>query len=64
MGKHMYQVGGKDHWEKSLSLLLVNGKQYGMKDVEYPEEFYKQKLTTAQECAEKIQGRVDIWINE
>ena len=50
--------------EEFLSLPLINGKLYGLDVDEYLEEFYEQKLTTAEECAQKIQGRAEIWLNE
>ena len=31
---------------------------------DYLDEFYVNGLTTAEECAEKIQGRTEIWLNE
>ena len=50
--------------ESFLSLPLVNGKLYSLDAGEYLEEFYVQKLTSAEECAAKIQGRAEIWLNE
>ena len=43
---------------------LLNGKLYSLDAGEYLEEFYQKGLTTPEECAEKIQGRAEIWLNE
>ena len=43
---------------------LVNGKTHVIDMSEYLTEFYDSKLTTPEQCAEKIQGRMDIWLHE
>lgn len=50
--------------EEFLALPLLNGKLYSLDAGEYLDEFYKKGLTTAEECAQKIQGRAEIWLNE
>ena len=50
--------------EEFLALPLLNGKLYSLDAGEYLEEFYQKGLTTPEECAEKIQGRAEIWLNE
>ncbi len=47
-----------------LSGTLVNGKVFSVDMAEFLEEFYINGLTTAEQCAEKIQGRAYIWLNE
>ena len=47
-----------------FSLPLVNLNSYGVDVQEYLDEFYVNELTTAEQCAEKIQGRAEIWLNE
>ncbi len=47
-----------------FSLPLVNLNSYGVDVQEYLDEFYINELTTAEQCAEKIQGRAEIWLNE
>jgi ABC-type glycerol-3-phosphate transport system substrate-binding protein len=50
--------------EKVLSNPLVPIDYYNVDVQEYLDEFYVNELTTAEECAEKIQGRAEIWLNE
>ena len=50
--------------DEYLSMGLVNRKLYSPDVQEYLDEFYNSCLTTAEQCAEKIQGRVDIWLHE
>lgn len=67
LGKPMGRFDGKLALEKLegfLSLPLIPRKLYSIDAKEYLEEFYIQKLITAEECAEKIQGRAEIWLNE
>ena len=47
-----------------FSLPLVNLNSYGIDVQEYLDEFYINELTTAEQCAEKIQDRAEIWLNE
>lgn len=67
MGSPMGRFGGELALEKLegyLSLPLISGKLYGIDADEYLDEFYVQKLLSAEQCAEKIQGRAEIWLNE
>ncbi len=50
--------------DEFLSMLLVNSKTHVIPMDEYLTEFYDNKLTTPEQCAEKIQGRAYIWLNE
>ena len=50
--------------DEYLSMGLVNRKLYSPDVQEYLDEFYNSGLTTAEQCAEKIQSRVDIWLHE
>ena len=50
--------------EEFLTMPLLNGKLYSLDASEYLDEFYQKGLTTAEECAQKIQGRAEIWLNE
>ncbi len=50
--------------DEFLSMPLVNSKTHVIDMSEYLDEFYNSKLTTPEQCAEKIQGRVDIWLHE
>lgn len=50
--------------DEFLAMPLVNSKTYVIDMSEYLTEFYDSKLTTPEQCAEKIQGRVDIWLHE
>lgn len=50
--------------EEFLTLPLLNGKLYSLDAGEYLGEFYQKGLTTPEECAAKIQGRAEIWLNE
>ena len=50
--------------DEFLSMPLVNGKTHVIDMSEYLTEFYDSKLTTPEQCAEKIQGRMDIWLHE
>ncbi|MDO4168195.1 MAG: hypothetical protein Q4D32_12395, partial [Eubacteriales bacterium] len=53
-----------DQLNEIFSLPLVNLNSYGVDVQEYLDEFYINELTTAEQCAEKIQGRAEIWLNE
>lgn len=53
-----------ENTEFLVSQPLVPIDYYNVDVQDYLDEFYKNGLTTAQECAEKIQGRADIWLNE
>ncbi|MDY4668792.1 MAG: extracellular solute-binding protein [Oliverpabstia sp.] len=53
-----------DQLNEIFSLPLVNLNSYGVDVQEYLDEFYIHELTTAEQCAEKIQGRAEIWLNE
>ena len=53
-----------DKVNEIFSLPLVNLNSYGVDVQEYLDEFYVNELTTAEQCAEKIQGRAEIWLNE
>ncbi|MDY4668793.1 MAG: extracellular solute-binding protein [Oliverpabstia sp.] len=53
-----------DKVNEIFSLPLVNLSAYGVDVQEYLDEFYVNELTTAEQCAEKIQGRAEIWLNE
>ena len=53
-----------DQLNEIFSLPLVNLNSYGVDVQEYLDEFYVNELTTAEQCAEKIQGRAEIWLNE
>ena len=50
--------------EEFMALPLTNSKVYVIDMSEYLTEFYDNKLTTPEQCAEKIQGRMDIWLHE
>lgn len=50
--------------DEFLAMPLVNSKTYVIDMSEYLTEFYENKLTTPEQCAEKIQGRMDIWLHE
>ena len=50
--------------DEVLSYPLVPVDYYNVDVQDYLDEFYKNGLTTAEECAEKIQGRAEIWLNE
>ena len=48
-------------------LLLGSSDNIGKYNVDvqdYLDEYYVNELTTAEECAQKIQGRAEIWLNE
>lgn len=53
-----------DKVNEIFSLPLVNLNSYGVDVQEYLDEFYVNELTTAEQCAEKIQDRAEIWLNE
>ncbi len=53
-----------DQLNEIFSLPLVNLNSYNVDVQEYLDEFYINELTTAEQCAEKIQGRSEIWLNE
>lgn len=47
-----------------VSQPLVPVDYYNVDVQDYLDEFYVNGLTTAEECAKKIQGRAEIWLNE
>ena len=53
-----------DKVNEIFSLPLVNLNSYGVDVQEYLDEFYINGLITAEQCAEKIQGRAETWLNE
>ena len=53
-----------DKVNEIFSLPLVNLNSYGVDVQEYLDEFYVNELTTAEQCAKKIQDRAEIWLNE
>ena len=53
-----------DQLNEIFSLPMVNLNSYDVDVQEYLDEFYINELTTAEQCAEKIQGRAEIWLNE
>ena len=53
-----------DQLNEILSLPLVNLNAYGFDVQDYLDEFYVHELTTAEQCAKKIQGRAELWLNE
>ena len=67
VGKTGKEIDGEalaQKMDEHLSMGLVNRKLYSPDVQEYLDEFYNSGLTTAEQCAEKIQGRVDIWLHE
>ncbi len=42
----------------------INANAYNVDVQEYLDEYYVNNLITAEECADKIQGRAEIWLNE
>jgi len=50
--------------DEFLGMPLVNSKTHVIPMNDYLSEFYDNKLTTPEQCAEKIQGRAYIWLNE
>ena len=50
--------------ESVVSNPLIPVDYYNVDVQDYLDEFYKNGLTTAEECAQKIQGRAEIWLNE
>ena len=50
--------------DEVLSHSPVNIGKYNVDVQEFLDEYYVNELITAQECADKIQGRVEIWLNE
>ena len=67
VGKTGKEIDGEalaQKMDEYLSMGLVNRKLYSPDVQEYLDEFYNSCLTTAEQCAEKIQGRVDIWLHE
>ena len=53
-----------DQLNHIFSLPLVNLNSYDVDVQEYLDEFYVNELITAEQCAEKIQDRAEIWLNE
>lgn len=51
--------------DRLLSVPLINAKLYNMEDVNgYLDEFLVHRLTTAEQCAQKLQEQAYIWLNE
>lgn len=50
--------------EQILALSPVDYGKYNVDAREYLEEFYDKELTTPEQCAQKLQGRAEIWLNE
>ena len=50
--------------EQILSMPLVNTGAYGVDLQDYLDEYYINALTTPEQCAEKLQDRVNIWLHE
>ncbi|QQR29560.1 hypothetical protein I5Q82_16215 [Acutalibacter muris] len=50
--------------EQVLSLPLANSGSYGIDVQEFLDEYYVNGLGTAEQCAKKIQDRVNIWLHE
>ena len=53
-----------DQLNEIFSLPLVNLNSYDVDVQEYLDEFYVNELITAEQCAEKIQDRAEISLNE
>lgn len=52
------------HLDEVLSLPLVNSGSYGIDVNEFLDDYYVHELGTAEQCAKKIQDRVNIWLHE
>ena len=50
--------------ESLLQNSPVDLGKYNLDVDDYLEEFYVNEITTPEECAQKIQGRAEIWLNE
>lgn len=50
--------------EQIVSLPTVNTDLYSIDVEEFLNDFYAKGLTTAEQCAAKLQGRAEIWLNE
>ena len=50
--------------EQVLSIPLVNTGAYGVDLQDHLDEYYINGLTTPEQCAEKLQDRVNIWLHE
>ena len=50
--------------EQALALELIDSRQYGVDVGDYLEEYYEKGLTTAEQCAKKVQDRAEIWLGE
>lgn len=50
--------------ERILELELINADQYGVDIMQFLNEYYINELTTAEQCAKKIQNRAEIWLGE
>ena len=50
--------------DEVLSHSPVNIGKYNVDVQEFLDEYYVNELITAEECADKIQGRAEIWLNE
>lgn len=50
--------------EEILTMKPTNPGKYNVDVQDYLDEFYINELTTPEQCAEKVQGRAEIWLNE
>ena len=67
VGKNGREIDGQSvlaAMEGFLSGELINRKLYSVEVGEILDEYYVNGLTTPEQCAEKIQGRTYIWLNE
>ena len=53
-----------EEMEAMLAVNTVYAGAYNVDVQEYLDEFYVNGLTTAEQCAQEIQGRAEIWLNE
>ena len=54
----------EDLMDEILTMDPVSMGKYNLDLDDYLDEYYVNELTTAEECAQKIQGRAEIWLNE
>lgn len=67
IARKIQPVDGDEMMELMDELLLGSSDNIGKYNVDvqdYLDEYYVNELTTAEECAQKIQGRAEIWLNE
>ncbi|MBS6183325.1 MAG: extracellular solute-binding protein [Erysipelotrichaceae bacterium] len=57
-------VGMTEMMDRVLDRSIVNIDLYGVDMDEILQEYYVNGLTTAEQCAEKLQNRATIWLNE